>query len=156
MEEQKNIKKLKAIHGKIKKYSSEDNNYYALCKIPNAHIFQIYKEHYTEDIHTALVYLFEACVLSEETYEDEFKLSVANAIVADVKIASSFSIDPTPYEDEFKKSAALIRQAFQVDPYQLPITEYYKLLEEALWLQKHQNTQLEAVYMNAFAKIYSN
>lgn len=156
MEEQNNIKKLKAIHGKIKKYSAEDDSYYALCKAPNAQTFQAYKERYAEDVYTALVYLFDACVLSEKTYEDDFKLSVANAIVADVKIASSFSIDATPQEDEFKKSAALIRQAFQVDPYKLPITEYYKLLEEALWLQKHQNTQLEAVYMNAFAKIYSN
>jgi len=154
--DKKNIQKLKAIHGEIKKYSAEDDSFYTLCKTPSASIFHEYKERYSDNVYEALVYLFEACVLSEETYDQDFKLSVANAIVKDVKDASSFSISATPHEDEFKKSAALIRQAFHLDPYQLPIDEYYKLLEEALWLQKHQNTQLEAVYMNAFAKIYSN
>ncbi|MFT5890161.1 MAG: hypothetical protein ACI9Y7_000250 [Dokdonia sp.] len=154
--DKKNIQKLKAIHGEIKKYSAEDEHFYTLCKTPSAATFQSYLERYKEDVYEALVYLFDACVLSDETYDDDFKLSVANAIVKDIKVASSFSIDPTPQEDEFKKSAALIRHAFHVDPYQLSIKEYYKFLEEALWLQKHQNTQLEAVYTNAFSKIYSN
>ncbi|WP_299212730.1 hypothetical protein [uncultured Dokdonia sp.] len=156
MMDKKNIQKLKAIHGEIKRYSAEDDHLYTLCKTPNAATFQSYLERYEDDVYEALIYLFDACVLTDETYESDFKLSVANSIAKDVKMASHFSIDPTPQEDEFKKSAALIRQAFLVNPYELPITEYYKLLEEALWLQKHQNTQLEAVYLNAFAKIHSN
>ena len=150
------IQKLKAIHGKIKKYSADDDRFYALCKTPSASVFQDYKERYEDDVYEALIYLFDACVLSEETFETDFKLSVANAIVNDIKKVSEFSINATPYEDEFKKSAALIRQAFHVDPYQLPVDEYYKLLEEALWLQKHQKTQLEAAYVNAFARIHTN
>ena len=151
-----NIQKLKAIHGTIKRYSAGDTDVHTLCKIPSTAIFQEYKERYEDNVYEALVYLFDACVLSEETYDYDFKLSVANAIVNDIKIASEFSINPTPYEDEFKKSAALIRQAFHVDPYALPVNECYKLLEEVLWLQKHQKTQLEAAYVNAFAKIHSN
>jgi len=154
--DKKNIQKLKAIHGEIKKYSAEDGTFYTVCKTPSAYTFQTYQERYKEDVYEALIYLFDACVLSEETYDTDFKLSVANTIVKEVAVSSSFSIDPTPQEDEFKKSPALIRHAFHVDPYQLAIAEYYKLLEEALWLQKHQNTQLEAVYINAFSKIYSN
>ncbi len=154
--DKKNIQKLKAIHGEIKKYSAEDDAFYTVCKTPSAYTFQTYQERYKEDVYEALIYLFDACVLSEDTYDTDFKLSVANTIVKEVAVSSSFSIDPTPQEDEFKKSAALIRYAFHVDPYQLSIAEYYKLLEEALWLQKHQNTQQEAVYINAFSKIYSN
>ena len=154
--DKKNIQKLKAIHGEIKKYRAEDDHLYTLCKTHNAATFQAYLDRYKENVYEALVYLFDACVLTDETYENDFKLSVANSIVKDIKEASSFSIDPTPEEDEFKKSAALIRHAFHVDPYALSIAEYYKLLEEALWLQKHQNKQQEAVYVNALAKIYSN
>lgn len=156
MMDKKQIQKLKALHGEVKKYSAPDDDLYTLCKTPDAATFQSYLEHYKDDVYGALVYLFDACVLIDHTYESDFKLAVANSMVKDIKIASHFSIDPTPQEDDFKKSAALIRHAFLVDPYQLPITDYYKLLEEALWLQKHQNTQREAVYLNAFAKIHSN
>ena len=58
--------------------------------------------------------------------------------------------------DEFKKSAALIRYAFQIDPYQLSIDEFYKLLEEALWLQKHNEKRMENTLMTAFAQTFSN
>lgn len=152
----KHIQKLKTLHGEIKKYSAEDDRLYTLCKTPNAATFQSYLEQYKEDVYEALIYLFDACVLTDETYENDFKLSVANSIVKDIKEASSFSINHTPEEDQFKKSAALIRYAFRVDPYALPISEFYKLLEEALWLQEHQNKQQEATYIKALSKIYSN
>lgn len=152
----KNIQELKALHGEIKKYSAEDDHVHTLCKTPDAATFQSYLEQYEEEVYGALIYLFDACVLTDETYENDFKLSVANSIVKDIKEAGSFSINHTPEEDEFKKSAALIRHAFLVDPYKLPISEFYKLLEEALWLQKHQNKQQETAYTNALVKIYSN
>lgn len=83
-------------------------------------------------------------------------LSAGNSIVAMIKNDSEFSIDATPQKDEFKKSAALIRYAFHVDPYQLAMDEFYKLLEEALWLQKHNEKRMENTFMTAFAQTFSN
>jgi len=34
--------------------------------------------------------------------------------------------------------------------------EFYKLLEEALWLQKHNDKKLENTIMTAFAQTFSN
>jgi hypothetical protein len=150
------IRKLKVKHGAVLKLTSDDQLTTVYCKKPTFTTFVNYQNKYKENPHEAILFLFQECVLEKGNYDDEFMLSAGNAIVAMIKKDSEFTIDPTPQKEEFKKSAALIRQAFQVDPYQLPMDEFYKLLEEALWLQKHKETRLENTLITAFAKTFSN
>lgn len=148
--------KLKEKYGSILKLTSDDRSTIVYCRKPSFTMFLNYQKLYIDNPHEAILYLFKECVLDTENYDDEFMLSAGNSIAAIIKKDSEFTIDPTPQKDEFKKSAALIRQAFQVDPYQLSMEEFYKLLEEALWLQKHSETRMENTFITAFTKTFSN
>ncbi|WP_166921988.1 hypothetical protein [Flavobacterium poyangense] len=150
------LQNLKEKYGTVLKLTSEDQLTTAYCKKPSFTTFLNYQNKYKGNPHEAILFLFKECVLEKENYEDEFMLSAGNSLVAMIKADSEFAIDATPQKDEFKKSAALIRQAFQVDPYQLTMDEFYKLLEEALWLQKHNEIRLENTFITAFAKTFSN
>jgi hypothetical protein len=150
------IQKLKEKYGTVLKLTSDDQLTTVYCKKPSFTTFLKYQTIYKENPHEAILFIFKECVLAKDTYDDEFMLSAGNSIIAMTKKDSEFTIDPTPQKEEFKKSAALIRKAFQVDPYQLPMDEFYKLLEEALWLQKHKETRLENTLITAFAKTFSN
>lgn len=150
------IEKFKKKYGTVLKLTLEDKSITTYCKKPSFATFLNYQNKYKDNPHEAILFLFKECVLDQEKYDDEFILSAGNSIVAVIKKDSEFTIDPTPQKDEFKKSAALIRSAFQVDPYQLSIDEFYKLLEEALWLQKHTEKRMENTLMTAFAQTFSN
>lgn len=150
------LQKLKEKYGTVLKLTSDDQLTTAYCKKPSFTTFLNYQDKYKDNPHEAILFLFEECVLDKENYDDEFKLAAGSSIVAIIKKDSEFTIDVTPQKDEFKKSAALIRYAFQIDPYQLSIDEFYKLLEEALWLQKHNEKRMENTLMTAFAQTFSN
>ncbi|MFH6995550.1 hypothetical protein [Flavobacterium sp. FlaQc-48] len=156
MPDEISLQKLKEKYGTVLKLTSDDQLTVTYCKKPSFTTFLNYQNKYKDNPHEAILFLFKECVLNQEKYDDEFMLSAGNSIVAMIKNDSEFTIDPTPQKDEFKKSAALIRQAFQVDPYQLSMDEFYKLLEEALWLQKHNETRMENTLITAFAKTFSN
>ncbi|MFK7000209.1 hypothetical protein [Flavobacterium oreochromis] len=143
MEKNKALEKWKEKVGNILKFSTSDE--IAYCRIPTYEIFLEYQKNYKNDVHQAILTLFNQCLLTVDTYSDEFSLSSGNALVEKMQQYSEFSINPTPFEDEFKKSAALIRYMFKVDPYQLNMDDFYKMLEEALWLQKHNNNKLEDI-----------
>lgn len=150
------LQNLKEKYGTVLKLTSADQLTAAYCKKPSFNTFLNYQNLYKNDPHEAILFLFKECVLDLKNYDDEFMLSAGNSIVTLIKKDSEFAIDATPQKDEFKKSAALIRYAFQVDPYNLSMDEFYKLLEEALWLQKHNETRMENTLMTAFAKTFSN
>lgn len=150
------IQKLKEKYGTVLKLTSDDQLITAYCKKPTFTTFLNYQNKYKENPHEAILFLFKECVLEKENYDDEFMLSAGNSIVAMIKKDSEFAINATPQKDEFKKSAAIIRYAFKIDPYQLAVDEFYKLLEEALWLQKHKEIRLENTLVTAFAKTFSN
>ena len=156
MTDEKSLQNLKEKYGQILKLTSEDQLITAYCKKPTFEIYQKYQHLYKDNPHEAILFLFKECLLEKENYNDEFMLSSGNSIIEIIKKDSVFTINPTPQKDEFKKSAALIRYAFQVDPYKLPMDEFYKLLEEALWLQKHNDNRTENIMMTAFAKTFSN
>lgn len=156
MPDEKAIRKLKKKYSTVLKLTSEDKLTTVYCKKPSFTTFLNYQNKYKDNPHEAILFLFKECVLDHENYDDEFILSAGNSIVAMIKNDSEFSIDATPQKDEFKKSAALIRYAFQVDPYQLSMDEFYKLLEEALWLQKHNEKRMENTLITAFAQTFSN
>lgn len=150
------IQNLKEKYGTVLKLTSADQLTITYCKKPSFDIFLNYQNLYKDNPHEAILFLFKECVLDQKNYDDEFMLSAGNSIVAMIKKDSEFVIDATPQKDEFKKSAALIRYAFQVDPYKLSMDEFYKLLEEALWLQKHNEKRMENTLMTAFAQTFSN
>lgn len=156
MSEETTIQKFKEKYGAVLKLTSDNQQTIAYCKKPSFATFIKYQDKYKENPHEAILFLFKECVLEKENYDDEFMLSAGNSIVSTIKKDSEFTIDSTPQKDEFKKSGALIRNAFQIDPYQLPMDEFYKLLEEALWLQKHAETRLENTLVTALTKIFSN
>ncbi len=156
MPDEINIQNLKEKYGSVLKLTSDDQLTTTYCKKPSFAAFLKYQNKYKENPHEAILFLFKECVLDKEDYDDEFMLSAGNSIVTTIKNDGEFTIDATPQKDEFKKSAAIIRYAFQIDPYQLPIDEFYKLLEEALWLQKHNETRMENTLITAFAKTFSN
>ncbi|WP_427872505.1 hypothetical protein [Flavobacterium sp. MMS24-S5] len=150
------IQNLKEKHGSLLKITSDDQLVTVYCKKPSFNTFLNYQNIYKDNPHEAILFLFKECLLEKENYNDEFMLSSGNSIVEIIKKDSEFIIDATPQKDEFKKSAALIRYAFHVNPYQLPMDEFYKLLEEALWLQKHNEKRMENTLMTAFAQTFSN
>ncbi|TDX11206.1 hypothetical protein [Flavobacterium sp. S87F.05.LMB.W.Kidney.N] len=156
MTDEISIQNLKEKYGKILKLTSDDQLITVYCKKPTFDIYLEYQNKYKDNPHEAILFLFKECLLDKESYDEEFMLSAGNSIVATIKKDSEFTINATPQKDEFKKSAALIRYAFQVDPYKLPMDEFYKLLEEALWLQKHSDSRMENTMITAFAKTFSN
>ncbi|MNR26170.1 hypothetical protein D3C85_1433630 [compost metagenome] len=156
MPKETSLQKLKEKYGTVLKLTSADQLTTVYCKKPSFATFLNYQNVYKDNPHEAILFLFKECVLETGNYEDEFMLSAGNSIVSMIKKDSEFAIDATPQKDEFKKSAALIRYAFQVDPYQLPMDEFYKLLEEALWLQKHNEKRMENTLVTAFAQTFSN
>jgi type IV secretory pathway ATPase VirB11/archaellum biosynthesis ATPase len=156
MTDEISIQKLKEKYGKILKLTSDDQLITVYCKKPTFDIYLEYQNKYKDNPHEAILFLFKECLIDKESYVEEFMLSAGNSIVATIKKDSEFTINATPQKDEFKKSAALIRYAFQVDPYKLPMDEFYKLLEEALWLQKHSDSRMENTMITAFAKTFSN
>ncbi len=156
MPDETTIQKLKEKYGTVLKLTSDDQLTTVYCKKPSFTTFLNYQNKYKDNPHQSILFLFKECVLDKKNYDDEFMLSAGNSLVAMIKNDSEFTIDATPQKDEFKKSAALIRYAFQVDPYQLAMDEFYKLLEEALWLQKHNDKRLENTFMTAFAQTFSN
>ncbi|CAA9201214.1 hypothetical protein FLA105534_03466 [Flavobacterium bizetiae] len=156
MQDEIYLQKLKEKYGTVLKLTSDDQLTTTFCRKPSFTSFLNYQNKYKDNPHEAILFLFQECVLDKENYDDEFMLSAGNSIVAMIKKDSEFVIDATPQKDEFKKSAALIRYAFQVDPYQLSMDEFYKLLEEALWLQKHNEKRMENTLMTAFAQTFSN
>lgn len=156
MTDEKSIQNLKEKYGEILKLTSDDQLITVYCKKPTFNIYLNYQNLYKDNPHEAILFLFKECLLEKENYNDEFMLAAGNSIIEVIKKDSEFTINATPQKDEFKKSAALIRSAFQVDPYKLPMDEFYKLLEEALWLQKHNDTRMENIMITAFAKTFSN
>lgn len=150
------IQKLKEKYDIVLKLTSDDQLTTAYCKKPSFTTFLTYQNKYKDNAHEAILFLFNECVLVKDNYDDEFMLSAGNSIIAMVKKDSEFTIDATPQKDEFKKSAAIIRHAFQINPYTLPMDEFYKLLEEALWIQKHKDIKLENTLITALAKTFSN
>ncbi|WP_276380939.1 hypothetical protein [Flavobacterium sp. H4147] len=156
MTDEKSIQNLKEKYGEILKLTSDDQLITVYCKKPTFNIYLNYQNLYKDNPHEAILFLFKECLLEKENYNDEFMLAAGNSIIEVIKKDSEFTINATPQKDEFKKSAALIRYAFQVDPYKLPMDEFYKLLEEALWLQKHNDTRMENIMITAFAKTFSN
>jgi len=83
-------------------------------------------------------------------------ISAAKSIIQKVNTDKNATINTNTGKDEIKKSAALIRHYFHVDPYKLSTDEFYKLLSEALWLQDHKNKQLEFALANVLVKTFAN
>lgn len=141
-------------YGKVNKYTLENTNTIVYCKKPTFSTYLAYLKTVNEkDTLTAINELFYECLIShkKEEIEDDTMLAVGKAMVEEFKKEVVYSIDATPNKDEHKKSAALIRNAFHVDPYQLTVDEFFKLLEEALWLQKHKFNKLEKAIISALA-----
>lgn len=56
--------------------------------------------------------------------------------------------------DEIPKAAALIRQQFQIDPWQLSDQEFAERFSEAQWLKRLEAQQMESAFYNAIAKAF--
>ncbi len=127
----------------------------AYLKSPTLSVLDRYNDMKGDDVYKALQYLFNECVLEDQEYEDEFLLAAGRSLIqktAEVKQ----QISKETGQDEIKKSAALVRHYFNVDPYELPVDEFYKLLAEAIWLQDHKNKQLEFTIANVLVKAFGN
>ncbi|MDI9309220.1 MAG: hypothetical protein QM535_03300 [Limnohabitans sp.] len=138
----------------ILKFTLEDQ--VAYCKVPTYEIYLKFKQLGETKKHEAILQLFNDCLLNKGEFDDEFQLSSGNELINKIKEYHQFSISAVPGEDEYKKSAALIRYYFKVNPYELTMKEFYKLLEEALWLQKHNNNKLENIVQKVITETYSN
>ncbi|AXT59703.1 hypothetical protein D1816_04810 [Aquimarina sp. AD10] len=139
----------------IIKIQSDDDEV-AYFKTPTLSVLDTYNDMKENDVYKALEFLFNACVLENNEYEDEFLLSAGKSLVQKVITDKSISINSETGKDEIKKSAALVRHYFNVDPYDLGVDEFYKLLSEALWLQDHKNKQLEFAIANVLVKTFGN
>lgn len=53
-----------------------------------------------------------------------------------------------------RKAAALIRQAFHIDPYALSEEEFAARLAEAIWLKKTDQERLEAAFEKSLVKLF--
>lgn len=148
------VKKWKELYGEIIKVKSEEE--VAYLKKPSVAIIQEYKELKEIDIYKGLELLFDKCVLEEKEYEDEFKLSVSKSLLNKLPKAHESTIDKETGVDEIKKSAALVRYFFHVDPYVLSIDEFYKLVGEALWIQDYKNKQMEVALANVLVRTLAN
>ncbi len=149
------IQNWKAAYGEIVKVQSEDE--VAYLRKPSVGEIEEYNQLKTDDVYQALEFLFKKCVLEQEKeYEDEFVLSVAKSLLEKLPDAGDSVLSKETGVDGIKKSAALVRHFFHVDPYKLPIDEFYKLVGEALWLQDHKNKQLEVALANVLVKTFAN
>ncbi len=128
----------------------------AYLKKPTVAIVEEFKRLKEEDVYTAMSYLFKECVLEKKEYEDEFILSASKSLLEKIPEATDSTINKEAGLDGMKKSAALVRHFFNVDPYALVIDEFYKLVAEALWLQEYKNKQLEATLSEIIVKTFAN
>lgn len=149
------IREWKAVHGEILKVQSEEE--LAFLKKPSVKEIEQYNQLKEEDTYHALEFLFYKCVLEEnKSYEDEFVLSATKSLIEQLPNANDSVLSKESGVDGIKKSAALVRHFFHVDPYELSIDEFYKLVGEALWLQEHKNKQLEVALANVLVKTFAN
>lgn len=152
---EKKIKEWKAVHGEILKVQSEEE--LAFFKKPSVREIEQYNQLKEEDTYQALEYLFYKCVLEQDKYyEDEFVLSASKSLLEQLPKVNESVLSKESGVDGVKKSAALVRYFFHVDPYELSIDEFYKLVGEALWLQEHKNKQLEVALANVLVKTFAN
>lgn len=149
------IRDWKAQYKNVVKIQSDDEEV-AYLKTPTLTELDAYNNLKQEDVFKALQYLFHTCILENTTYEDEFLLSASRALVEHVASFQKETINNNTGYDDIKKSAALVRHYFHVDPYQLPTEEFYKLVSEALWLQDHKNKQLEYTIANVLVNTFGN
>ncbi len=127
----------------------------AYLKSPTLSVLDRYNDMKGDDVYKALQYLFNECVLEDQEYEDEFLLAAGRSLIQKTT-ENGQQINKETGQDEIKKSAALVRHYFNVDPYELPVDEFYKLLAEAIWLQDHKNKQLEFTIANVLVKAFGN
>ncbi len=140
----------------LKITSEEDENVCAYFARPTLETMNKYQKLVDDDVYKALQTVFERCVQGDQEYDDEFVLSAGKALVQQMILDKSTAINNEVGKDEVKKSAAIVRHHFKVDPYQLPTNEFYKLLTEALWLQQYQQKQWEFVITKALVNVFSN
>ncbi len=148
------IKRWKQQYKEIFKVQSDEDTAY--FKRPTLSVMDQYNSIKEGDVYRALEYLFNECVLEQKDYEDEFLLSAGKSIIQQSVVDKGNGINNETGSDEIKKSAALVRHYFHIDPYELPIDEFYKLLSEALWLQEHKNKQLELALANVLVRTFAN
>ncbi len=139
----------------IKIYSDENKDEYAYCKLPTIAIIEAYNQLREENIYKALQEVFTSSVLGSLAYDNEFMISAGKALIQQVMVDKKHTINRESGKDEMKKRAAIVRHYFHVDPYQLPINEFYKLVEEALWLQEEAKNQLEQVITKTMENHFS-
>ncbi len=152
---QDRIQHWKVQYKNVIKIQSEDDEV-AYFKIPTLTELDTYNTLKQDDVFKALQYVFNTCLLENNAYEDEFLLSASKSLLEHVASYQNVTINNDTGYDEIKKSAALIRHYFNLDPYQLPTDEFYKLLSEAIWLQEHKNKQLEFTIANVLVKTFGN
>ena len=146
------IKEWKKEHKEVIKITSDGE--IAYLKKPNVATVQEFKKQKGDDLYKAIAYLFKECILEEKEYEDEFILSAGRSLIEKIPQATESTIGKEIGVDEIKKSAAMVRHFFNVDPYALPIDEFYTLVAEALWLQEYKNKQLEITMSNVLLKTF--
>lgn len=140
----------------LKISSPEDDSIYAHCKRPTLEILNEYQKLAAQEPYKALQMVFEKCAEGDLDHDEEFVLAAGKALVQQMILDKETAINNEVGQDEIKKSAAMVRHYFKVDPYQLPTNEFYKLLSEALWLQEHQQKQWEFVITKSLVTIFSN
>lgn len=138
----------------IKVQSDEEIAYFKKPTLSIMDRYTVMKEE--GNVYEALEYLFYQCVLEQKEYEDEFVLSAGKSLIRQSTIDKTHTISSQTGKDEIKKSAALVRHYFHIDPYDLPIDEFYKLVSEALWLQEHKNKQLEVTLATILVRTFAN
>lgn len=148
------VQEWKKQYGEIVKVQSEEE--VAYLKKPLVLEVEKYKQLKEKDVYLALEFLFKKCVLEDKDYEDEFILSASKSLLDSLPRANESIISKEIGTDEIRKSAALVRHFFHIDPYTLSIDEFYKLVAEALWLQEHKNKQLEVALANVLVKTFAN
>ncbi|CAL2094690.1 hypothetical protein [Tenacibaculum sp. 190524A05c] len=149
------LKEWKLKFGELIKVQSEEE--VAYLKRPTVSEIEEYNKLKKEDAYLALEFLFKSCVLEyDKSYEDEFILSASKSLLEELPEANDFILSKESGVDGIKKSAALVRHFFHVDPYELSIDKFYKLVGEALWLQEHKNKQLEVALANVLVKTFDN
>lgn len=153
------IKIWKEKHAQIIRITSDDGNQEAYFKKPTLAVLQDYLNQKETDVFQALQGLFENCILQLDedsyNYEDEFVLSAAKGIVKNIESEKPTGINKAHNKDVIRKTAALIRHYFNIDPYKLSTTEYYKLFDEVSWLEQHKKKQLESAMASVLAKVFT-
>jgi len=137
-------------------YKIEYDDEIAYLKKPTVTTIQKYKQEKEKDVYQALAILFKECVLEEKYYDDELILAVAKSLLQKLPQVTDTIISKETGEDEIRKSAALVRHFFNVNPYNLPIDEFYQLVAEALWIQEYKNKQMEVAFANVLVQTFAN